>query len=171
MKRLQDKQASYNVSKWQREEDQRLKVLKNICEYPLASQDSLMQPDFIIKKKVKSSSTGAAFYNKKKGFSQPPQMYGNQIVKKQTLYTGQHELGNGIYSIEMLISQTDDLVISAQHMQLPDSFIIEIENSKVQHLINEFANDFQMMAEHLKIMNKRMVLLNPVSPFYESYLW
>jgi len=32
----------------------------------------LGQPDFIIKKKVKSSSTGAAFYNKKKGYSQPP---------------------------------------------------------------------------------------------------
>jgi len=54
-------------------------------------------------------------------------------------------------------------VISAQHTELPDSFIIEIENSKVQHLISEFQNDFFMMAEHLKIMNKRMVLLNPVS--------
>jgi hypothetical protein len=90
-------------------------------------------------------------------------MYGNQIIKKQTLYTGQHDLGNGIYSIEMLISQTDDLVISAQHTEQPDSFIIEIENAKVEHLINEFSNDFFMMADHLKIMNKRMVLLNPVS--------
>ena len=90
-------------------------------------------------------------------------MYGNQIVKKTHLYSGQHELGNGVYSIEMLISQTDDLVISAQHTELPDSFIIEIENSKVQHLINEFSNDFYVMAQHLKIMNKRMVLLNPVS--------
>jgi hypothetical protein len=40
------------------------------------------QPDFIIKKKIKSSSTGAAFFNKKKGYTQPQQMYGNQIVKK-----------------------------------------------------------------------------------------
>jgi hypothetical protein len=62
------------------------------------------QPDFIIKKKVKSSSTGAAFFNKKKGYTQPHQMYGNQIVKKQTLYEGQHDLGNGIYTIEMLLS-------------------------------------------------------------------
>ena len=122
-----------------------------------------MQPDFIIRKKIKSSSTGAAFYNKKKGYSQNAAMYGNQIIKKQTLYTGEHDLGNGIYSIEMLISQTADLVISAQHTEQPDSFIIEIENSKVEHLINEFSNDFFMMADHLKIMNKRMVLLNPVS--------
>ena len=63
----------------------------------------------------------------------------------------------------MLISQQDDLVISAQHEDLPDSFIIEIEAAKVQHLLSEFLNDFSLMASHLKIMNKRMVLLNPVS--------
>ena len=56
-----------------------------------------------------------------------PEYNGNQIIKKDTLYTGEHDLGNGIYSIEMLIAQTDDLVISAQHTELPDSFIIEIE--------------------------------------------
>ena len=43
------------------------------------------------------------------------------------MYTGEHDLGNGLYLIEMLISQSDDLVISAQHIELPDSFIIEIE--------------------------------------------
>ena len=63
----------------------------------------------------------------------------------------------------MLISQQDDLVISAQHVTLPDSFIIEIEASKVGHLVTEFENDFHKMANYLKIMNKRMVLLNPVS--------
>jgi len=68
-----------------------------------------------------------------------------------------------MYNIEMLISQTDDLVISAQHTELPDSFIIEIENIKVSHLVNEFENNYVAMANHLKIMNKRMVLLNPVS--------
>lgn len=44
---------------------------------------------------------------------------------------------------------------------MPDSFIIEIESQKVQHLLNEFNADFYQMACHLKIMNKRMVLLNP----------
>jgi len=90
-----------------------------------------------------------------------PNQFANQIVKKETLYTGENELGNGMYQIEMLISQTDDLVISAQHNELPDSFIIEIESSKVEHLMKEFNNDFGLMAAHLKIMNKRMVLLNP----------
>jgi hypothetical protein len=35
LKRLQDKSASYNVQKWQKDEDSRKKVLRNICEYPL----------------------------------------------------------------------------------------------------------------------------------------
>ena len=85
----------------------------------------------------------------------------NQIIKKETLYQGDHDLGNGLYNIEMLLSQNNDLVISAQHFSLPDSFIIEIEAMKVENLINEFDRDFYKMASYLKIMNKRMVLLNP----------
>ena len=43
--------------------------------------------------------------------------------------------------------------------------MIEIRGAdKVDALINkEFGGDFELMASHLKIMNKRMVLLNPVS--------
>ena len=82
---------------------------------------------------------------------------------------GQHDLGNGFYNVEVLISNSDDLIVSAQHLQLPDSFIIEIESSKVQNLINEFRNDFFQMCSHLKIMNKRMVLLNPVSAHSPAY--
>jgi hypothetical protein len=55
----------------------------------------------------------------------------------------------------------DDLVISSQHIDRPESYIIEIEASKVDNLLNEFSSDFMKMASHLKIMNKRMVLLNP----------
>ena len=56
-----------------------------------------------------------------------------------------------------------DLIISAQHTERSDSFVIEIQSDKVGALINEFKDDYGLMAEHLKIMNKRMVLLNPVS--------
>lgn len=55
----------------------------------------------------------------------------NQIIKKETLYSRDHDLGNGIYNVQILLSQTDDLVISAQHAELPDSFIIDIEATKV----------------------------------------
>ena len=62
-------------------------------------------------------------------------------------------------------------MISAQHSELPDSFIIEIESIKVAHLVNEFANDYETMAKHLKIMNKRMVLLNPVSALVSDFVF
>ena len=67
------------------------------------------------------------------------------------MYVGNHDLGNGIYNVEILFSQTDDLVISAQHSELSDSFIIEIEAAKVGHLLDEFQNNFEAMATHLKI--------------------
>ncbi len=43
----------------------------------------------------------------------------------------------------------------------PESFVIEIEKEKVPMLLNEFRNDASSLAAHLKIMNNRMVLLNP----------
>ena len=43
-------------------------------------------------------------------------------------------------------------------MEGPESFIIEIEASKVGNLIQEFKNDAEFLARHLKIMNNRMVL-------------
>jgi hypothetical protein len=56
-----------------------------------------------------------------------------------------------------------DLIITAQHTEMTDNFVIEILVDKVEALSNEFRGEYDVMAEHLKIMNKRMVLLNPVS--------
>jgi len=35
LKRLQDRQPNYNAGKWQEEAEERKKLLKNICVYPL----------------------------------------------------------------------------------------------------------------------------------------
>lgn len=43
----------------------------------------------------------------------------------------------------------------------PESFVIEIEADKVAGLMQEFNNDAGLLAQHLKVMNNRMVLLNP----------
>ena len=56
-----------------------------------------------------------------------------------------------------------DLVISAQRVDGPESFVIEIENSKVQGLLTEFDGDFGFLAQFLRLQDKRMVLINPVS--------
>ena len=92
-------------------------MLRNICEFPLVEKEASVtgygQADFIIKKKKTSQSAGGqAFYKKTKGYTsggnnsqvRPNTFFGNQIIKKQSLYIGQHELGNGNYNIEMLIS-------------------------------------------------------------------
>ena len=52
--------------------------------------------------------------------------------------------------------------------RLEISFVIEIANDKLGGLLPEFASvgnamQYSYMADHLKIMNSRMVLLNPVS--------
>ena len=61
-------------------------------------------------------------------------------------------------------------MISAQKISGPESFIIEIEKDKVEGLLNEFEGDLNWLAQHLKLMNKRMVLINPVSTGFKLYL-
>ena len=56
-----------------------------------------------------------------------------------------------------------DLVISAQRIQGPESFIIEIEKSKIDGLLKEFEGDVSFLAQFLRLQDKRMVLINPVS--------
>ena len=58
---------------------------------------------------------------------------------------------------------SSDLVISAQSIEGPESFIIEIEKSKVNGLLAEFEGDLSYMAQYLRLQDKRMVLINPVS--------
>jgi len=113
-------------------------------------------PDFIIKKKAnRTSYSQQPFYQRKRGYtsgSQQPQSRGGQqasltqIVKKETLYLGEHDLGDGPYAVEIICSTTDDLVISAQKMDGPESFIIEIEKFKVEGLLLEFEGDLSLLA-------------------------
>lgn len=56
-----------------------------------------------------------------------------------------------------------DMLISAQHIGGTESFLIDIEASKVQGLLAQFDGDLNLMAKHLKLMENKMCLLNPVS--------
>ena len=53
-------------------------------------------------------------------------------------------------------------MISAQRVGGPESFIIEIEKSKVNGLLAEFEGDLNYLAQFLRLQDKRMVLINPV---------
>ena len=46
---------------------------------------------------------------------------------------------------------SSDLVISAQSIDGPESFIIEIEKSKVNGLLAEFEGDLSYMAQYLRL--------------------
>ena len=61
------------------------------------------------------------------------------------------------------VSLCSDLVISAQNKDGPESFIIEIEKSKVNGLLQEFDGDLAFLTQFLRLQDKRMVLINPVS--------
>ena len=61
LRRLQDRKANYNVTKWAVEDQERRKLLNNICEYPyqIGSKEEDADgvnaylngpPDFIIRK-------------------------------------------------------------------------------------------------------------------------
>ena len=80
------------------------------------------------------------------------------------LYTGEHELGNGLYLIEIYLNEKEELIIDATHKERPkERFIIDNDKDKSKGIQDEFKNDFYDMAEHLRVMNQRMILMNKVS--------
>ena len=72
-------------------------------------------PDYIIKKKNRTAGYGQPFHQKKRGYTsgsdnnagfRPNRTHANsqQIVKKETVYMGEHDLGNGSYNVEILFT-------------------------------------------------------------------
>ena len=53
------------------------------------------------------------------------------------------------------------MVITAFRLEGPESFVIEIDATRVGQLLEVFQGDFKQLATHLKLMNDRMVLVNP----------
>jgi hypothetical protein len=50
-----------------------------------------------------------------------------------------------------------------------ESYIIEIERDRVGPLMEVFNNDYRLLANHLKLMNDRMVLVNPRFALEEAH--
>jgi hypothetical protein len=82
----------------------------------------------------------------------------NRIV----LYKKSKQLGNGYYIVEISSNNTH-LFIAAYDLESPESLLIELPERRAQDILNEFQNDYEDMANSLQVMNKRLVLLNPVS--------
>ena len=82
----------------------------------------------------------------------------NRIV----LYKRSKQLGTGYYVVE-ISSNNSHLFIAAHDVESPESLLIELPEKRAQEILKEFANDYERMASSLQVMNKRLVLLNPVS--------
>lgn len=54
-----------------------------------------------------------------------------------------------------------DMVISANQVGGRDSYVIEIETSKVDQLMEVFDGSYDKLINHLKVLDDRMVLVNP----------
>lgn len=64
----------------------------------------------------------------------------------------------------MEISSTNThLNVAAYDVESPESLLIELPEKRAQEILREFQNDYERMACSLQVMNKRLVLLNPVS--------
>lgn len=55
------------------------------------------------------------------------------------------------------------MFIAAYDVESPESLLIELPEKRAQEIVNEFNSDYEAMANSLQVMNKRLVLLNPVS--------
>jgi len=71
-------------------------------------------------------------------------------------------MGNVYYIVE-ISSNNSCLFIAAYDVESPESLLIELNENKAEEIMKEFSNDYETMASCLQIMNRRLVLLNPVS--------
>ncbi len=85
----------------------------------------------------------------------------NRIV----LFKKGMQLGTGYFIIE-ISSNNACIFIAAYDVESPESLLIELPEKKAEEILKEFNNDYEAMANCLQVMNKRLVLLNPVSSHF-----
>ena len=72
------------------------------------------------------------------------------------------KIGKGQFIIE--ISKMEGLlIIGAFNNGSPENYIIELKEPNDEEIMKTFSHDFDLMCTNLDIVNKRLVLLNPVS--------
>ena len=76
-------------------------------------------------------------------------------------YEGKHQLEDGQYYVEIWMTKNDDLVVKAEHMEFPESYVIEIEADNVANLMKEFYYDYSIVGNHLKLIDRRMAITKP----------
>lgn len=110
LKRLQDKQPNYNVQKWCKEDDQRRQMLSYICEFPyqLQDKDRETQGGSQSKARAHNKAYSAGYGNQGRAAKKQFNSLGPGVVRKQTLHTGEHDLGvQSPYAVEVIITSKE----------------------------------------------------------------
>ena len=76
------------------------------------------------------------------------------------LFKKRKNLGLGYFVVE-ISTFNGNLSIAAFDTKTPESLLIELPDGRAQHILNEFKNNYELMASSLQVMKKRRVLLNP----------
>ena len=77
------------------------------------------------------------------------------------LYKRSKQLGQGLYLVEISTNQSH-LFIAAFDVETDESLLIELPEKKANDILEEFNHDYEQLASSLQVLNKRLVLLNPV---------
>mmetsp|Transcript_40266 Transcript_40266/g.38734 ORF Transcript_40266/g.38734 Transcript_40266/m.38734 type:complete len:114 (+) Transcript_40266:724-1065(+) len=80
----------------------------------------------------------------------------NRVV----LYKKGQQLGMGFYVIE-ISSNRDGFYIAAFDIETPESFMIQIPESKAKAILQEFSNNLEFLASSLRLTNNKLILMSP----------
>jgi len=70
-------------------------------------------------------------------------------------------MGRGYYIVEISSSHTQ-IFITAFNVEKPQSLILEIPERKAKFILQQFNEDFEALANCLKVANgQKLILLNP----------
>lgn len=90
---------------------------------------------------------------------QADQLDNNRCV----VFSEECKLSHLTYRVEISTTPAQEVLIAAFDLASPESLLIQLEKDRAEGVLAEFDNDYKVLARYLKVVNKRLVLLNPVS--------
>lgn len=80
----------------------------------------------------------------------------------QLILHTQRKLKNGIFNIRVA-ANSDSIFIIGDKTDGSENYVIELTPEQMTNIMNEFQQNYEALCDHLEIMQKRMVLLNPAA--------
>jgi hypothetical protein len=179
LKRLQDKQSTYSVSKWKQESVERKKLLRNICEYPYQldykrhkSVSPSRRSNMRVRRTSRANETTPFRMRKHKNMnisSILPDLKKVTLRKPsrlRVLCSKRAELrDNTFYNIQIQRNKKNKhLYLIAQNESKEvrnDDYYIDLPNKEAKCIEKIFKKDYRSVLDSISIQNNKLVLLNP----------